>query len=589
MRFAWRDILLGSGLFVLVVLVFWRATESRFINIDDFTYVVQNPHVTHGVNVQDLRWDWGLSFYASNWHPLTWLSLQLDTQLFGVASYAFHRTNVLLHAANAVLVFLVLRIMTRAFWPSALVAAVFALHPLRVESVAWVAERKDVLSVFFGLLTILAYAGYVRHADWSRRRLVSLAWYGLVTLLFTLGLLAKPMLVTLPCVLLLLDYWPLGRMTVAGTDDGQSLVAKRLGLLVLEKVPWLLLSVVDSIMNILAQQSYGSILSLGHLSVPLRLGNAVRGYGMYLLKTIWPIDLAAHYPHPGEHLVWSQVVVAAVVLVGVTALVVWQWRRRPYLLVGWLWFAGVLFPVSGVMQTGLQGYADRFTYFPHIGLLLAAVWLLAEWAQSRRLSVPIQAGAVGVVLVACTVLTFGQIGYWHDSLTLWSHCLDVTGPSAVAENHIGSALYVDAHRPDLALPHLQAAVQLDPDDAMNHYDLALALVALHRPGTLDIAAEHCQIARQLVPRQPRYTKLLAFIEMEQGRECLRDGRSNQAKEHLTQAVKLDPELAKARYHLGLALLSLGDRAGAAQQLREAKERGMPQAEIDGPLKQALMQ
>lgn len=399
--------------------VFGQTLWHGFINYDDNDYVYDNPVVTQGLTFKGIGWAFAGS-HAANWHPLTWLSHMLDCQVYGLHPGGHHFTSVLLHAATVIAFFLVLRQMTSALWRSAFAAALFAIHPLRVESVAWVAERKDVLSGFFFILAIGSYVRFARH-PWS------LARYGLVVLLFGMGLMCKPMLVTLPMVLLLLDYWPLQRVT-----------AQKFPILVIEKLPLLGLSAISCLVTLLAQR--GAIQSTQIYSLPLRFGNAlVTGIG-YLGQWIYPAGLALFYPYPLEGPPAWKVGLAVFVLTGFCA-AAWRWRRsQPWLLVGWVWYLIMLLPVVGIIQVGGQAHADRYTYLPQIGIAVAGTWLMAEWGAKLHLSRTGIGGLMVVVLGALIICARNQTAYWRTSETLWTHTIQCTIDNDVACYNLGDAL-----------------------------------------------------------------------------------------------------------------------------------------------------
>nr|MBA2431551.1 hypothetical protein [Chthoniobacterales bacterium] len=392
------------ALVALVWGVFGQTLWHGFVDYDDNIYVYDNPQITSGVTWQAVKWSF-TEPHARNWHPLTTLSHLAEWQLFGANAGGHHFTNVLLQSAAAVALFLVLRLMTGAFWRSALVAAVFAIHPLRVESVAWISERKDVLSGLLFILTLGAYLRYVRQPSVRR--------YALVLLVFTLGLLSKSMLVTLPFVLLLLDRWPLRRFEAV-----QSWRDRALRTCLLEKLPLLALSAAVSAVTLLVQKHGG--LQAEAMPLGMRVTNAILAYATYIRQLFWPANLAPFYPHTaGEAPVW-QIAAAAVLLLGITALAIICWRTRPYLATGWFWFVGMLVPVIGVVQVGSQAWADRYTYLPHIGLLIAVVWTAAEILSRFRIRRVVVAGSATVVLVALAVTAWAQTSHWRDSEALWT-------------------------------------------------------------------------------------------------------------------------------------------------------------------------
>lgn len=451
--------LVGLGLVLLTAATFapLALPGYEFVNADDKDYVSQNPHVLGGLTRANVRWAC-TTLYAHNWHPLTWLSLQFDAQLFGNSPEAYHRTSLVLHLLNVLLLFLALEKLTQRLWRSALVAALFAIHPLHVESVAWVSERKDVLSGCFGMLTLLAYAYYARRA--------SLARYLAVLVSFGLGLLAKPMLVTLPCVLLVLDFWPLGRLS-----------SGRLRL-VIEKVPLLALSAASSAMTVVAQRRI--VKDAGEFPVPIRVGNALVSYLRYARKTIWPSDLTIFYPHPLDTLSPLAIAAAALLLAAITVLTLRAWRTRAYLLTGWLWYVGVLVPVIGLVQVGNQALADRYTYLPLVGLFIILAWGLADLVSARHGSPGLATGMAVAVIAACAILTHVQLGYWRNSVRLWQHDIEVTAPHAISHFYLADGLEA-ADRPIEALAQYQEALRLAPYYPEAHLRSGRILEAENRP------------------------------------------------------------------------------------------------------------
>jgi tetratricopeptide (TPR) repeat protein len=566
MRLNRRDLLAAVLLSGAALAVFGPAVNYEFVNYDDSVYVTENDHVKGGLTRENVAWAF-TTFDASNWHPLTWLSLQLDATLFGPGPRGFHATNVALHAANAALLFLTLRSLTGAFWRSALVAALFALHPLRAESVAWVAERKDVLSSFFGLLALWAYAGYARAPSAGR--------YLGVALPFALGLLAKPMLVTLPFVLLLLDYWPLGRTPFGRPPEphaeGPAPVA--VPRLLLEKVPLFLLVAASCAATLAAQAHGGAVKPLEAYPFTARVGNALVAYAEYQRLAAWPAGLAPHYPHPGAGLEASRVVTAGLLLAALTGLAAWQARRRPYLLVGWLWYLGTLVPVVGLVQVGNQAYADRYTYLPLVGVALAAVWGAADLlaaARAPRWAVGVAAGAV---VAGYAAACWRQAAYWHDSVALWERAARVA-PSDLAAQQLCLALGKRRGPLEDDRRRLEELVRLRPEYGPAHNQLGATLLRLDRPA--EALAQYREAAR-LEPGSP-------IVHVNLGGLLLRLGRTGEALAEFHEALRLGgglsrPELARVRYNLGLALRKAGRPGEAAQQFRGAvsADPGLAQA------------
>lgn len=565
------------GLLVLTLVALGRVVGNDFIDLDDEVYITENPQVLAGLTVESTTWAWGTSFHAGLWLPLTWHSLQLDAQIFGDQAWGFHLTNLLLHAANVLLVFWVLSELTGKLGNSAIVAALFAVHPLHVESVAWAAERKDVLSTFFWLLTIAAYVHYVRRP--------SIAHYGLVVAGLVLGLLAKPMLVTLPCVLLLLDYWPLRRWPAqradadglddaapAARDPGPPATA---GWLVLEKLPLLILSLAAGVVTVFAQREIGAIVPVEQLPVSVRLGHAVESYGWYLEKTFCPWDLGVMYPHAYTSVSQEQVMLGAALLAGLTALTVWSARSHAAWLVGWLWFLGVLVPVIGLVQAGEQAYADRFVYVPHIGLFLFLVWaadtMTLRWPPASR------GLLAGATLAALAVLTWNQAGRWSDTITIWEHTLAVTEKNHRAHLNIGNAFL---HEGDLdkARRHLETSVRIQSKTPESQYLLGSVLLQL---GPLEEAVEHLERAVSLRPRyaEAHHNLGLAYLHLGQGARALK---------HSTRAVELQPDDAGAHLNLGLAYVFTEKTDLAVNAFCRALERKPDYAEAHHQLGRARM-
>jgi protein O-mannosyl-transferase len=559
------DLLILLGLAVVTFALYAQVIGHHFITLDDPTYIQENPMVNRGVTLAGLAWAF-TTFHAANWHPLTWISHMFDCQLFGMNAGHQLLVNALIHVANTLLVFWFLLRTTHARWPSALVAALFALHPLHVESVAWASERKDTLSTFFGLLSLIAYSRYAEAPAISR--------YIWVAVTLALGLLAKPMLVTWPLVMLLLDYWPLHRFQKSEVRRQRSVLRA----LVVEKIPLFALVAASAVMTLIAQSHGGAVRTLGHEAITLRLSNALVSYAKYLLLTFWPNDLAVYYPFAGIP-AW-QIIGAAFLLIGITAFCVSQRRIRPYLIVGWLWFLGTLVPVIGIVQVGGQIMADRYFYIPSIGLFIALVFGLADIAKSWRVASLLSAGVVAAVLLILAMLTNAQIQRWRDSFTLFEHTLAVTPPNLRIEHNLGVALGV-SDRYDEAAAHFEKALQIDPNfydglvvmgvtrahqdrlpEAMEYFraairsqpDVPKARVqlahALWQEKRDEAALEEMRRASQLAPKDP---DILADLGLALGLA----GRIPEAIEQLHEALRLNPNSAEAHNNLGLALLASG--------------------------------
>ncbi|MCH6568680.1 MAG: tetratricopeptide repeat protein [Acidobacteria bacterium] len=537
----------GLAIFLLitvVVLVYAPVKDYPFINYDDTLYVTEVPQVQQGLGWDSVVWSM-TAMEAANWHPLTWLSHMLDVQLFGLNPAGHHLTNLLLHLANVLLLFGVLQQMTGAVWRSALVAALFALHPLNVESVAWVAERKNVLSTLFWLLTMAAYMGYVRKPHWGR-------YLGMMGI-FVLGLMAKPMLVTLPCVLLLLDYWPLGRL---GKDSKE--FWERLPRLAAEKLPLFIPVAAISVVTIAAQSQAGALSSWEGLPLGIRVANAVLTYGVGLKKMLWPMDLAVFYPHPGNSLAVWPVALAALLLVILSLGVWWQGRRSRYLVVGWLWYLGTLFPVSGLIQVGGQAMADRYAYVPLMGLFIILAWGTAELAQTLRLPkawLPAAGLCVVIVLIGAARL---QLSHWRNSFTLFQHALESTQDNHMAHSNLGIA-FLDNNDLDQAIGHFYKALEIKPTHAGVHTNLS---IALRRKGMLDKALEHSIRSVQTNPD-------LAEAHNNLGISLFQKGRIEEALQEFRIALELKPDYTTCYYNLGVVLENQNRIEEAAESFRQA--------------------
>ena len=528
---------IGGLLAAMVWLVFGQTSNGGFVNFDDATYVFKNPVVKKGCSADGIRWAFTHS-HGGNWHPLTTLTHMLDCQFYGLAAGGHHLTNVLIHTATAILLFFILRSMTGALWPSALVAAIFAIHPLRVESVAWISERKDVLSGLLFMLTLGAYERYAREPGRASR-------YLLVLGLFGLGLMAKPMLVTVPFVLLLLDYWPLQRFKES-TESWLGIPRR----LILEKIPLLAMSALVCGVTMLVQQP--SIQPAGALSPAWRLGNVLNSYLIYLGQLFYPAWLAAYYPHDNPATGWpaAKIILSLALLTVISAMVYRERARRPYLLTGWLWYAGMLIPVIGLVQVGTQAHADRYTYLPHIGLLLMLIWGGAEWSAGhwqRRVMLGVGAMTGLVALILCAR---EQTTCWQDSQKLWSQTLNHTTENAYAENMLG-CLFLDAGQLNLAEYHLRKAIEIEPADGSYSapYFNNLGL-AVFRSGQTDQAVG---LFRQSLTADPEY----APANNNYGIILLQSEKVFEAIKHFQTAVKSDPELADAQNNLGNALIIAG--------------------------------
>ena len=439
---------------VITLALYNPVNRHPFVNYDDDRYVTENPHVRQGLTGGTITWAL-TSTEQANWHPLTWMSHALDVSLFRLNPAGHHLTSVLLHIVNAILLFLLLMWATNRIGPSLFIAALFALHPINVESVAWIAERKNVLCTLFFFLSLWAYGWYAKKPDWKR--------YLVVAALFAAGLASKPMVITLPFVLLLLDYWPLG--PVQGSGDKNKAPWSQL---VIEKLPLFLMSAASAIITMHAQQSGGAVRSASQFSFGVRIGNAISAYAMYLWNMVWPTRLAPVYPHPGDSLPAWRVLIGVGVLATITALV-WKFRNHRYLPVGWLFFLGTLVPVIGLVQVGEAAMADRYAYIPLLGIFVMIAFGVADLAQQKDWGLsPVIPAAV--VLIALSFATYCQIGYWRTNEELWAHTLAVTTNNFVAEDNLGGALILEGKEEE-AHPHFEAAARINPRDPMSHSNL----------------------------------------------------------------------------------------------------------------------
>ncbi len=537
----------------LSVLAFYNSiTQNAFVNFDDDRYILDNPQVRHGLTWQTVEWAF-TTFSQGNWHPLTWISHATDYQLFKRNPIGTHYVNVLLHTTNVILLFLLLQKATGFSWRSAFVAAIFGLHPINVESVAWAAERKNVLSMLFLLLAMYAYDAY------ARRPRVKL--YIAVFVLFAFGLMAKPQIITLPFVLLLWDYWPLGRMRggqpppAPGTMGVTSFAA-----LLIEKIPLLLLSLASAVITMLAQSSGGAVRTVTEIPFAARLQNAVVAYGRYLEKAFWPVNLAPLYPHPGMTLPAWEIGLSSVFLLAVTVVVLWN-RRNSYLVFGWFCFLGTLVPMIGLVQVGEAALADRYAYFPFIGLFIMTTWGVAEISAARRFPKMYAACISAAVVLMLGVLTYRQVGHWRTSETLWTWTLQVTDRNFIAHDNLGGA-YVSVGRFEEAIPHFRSAVAIRPNDAMAHLNIG-AYEQQH--GNEQAAIEQYE----MVPRLTTDNGLRATALANLGSAYRDLGEAVRAKTNYHAALELNPDCFQAVLGLGLLAQKSGNAEEAVRQFSRA--------------------
>jgi protein O-mannosyl-transferase len=504
----WKTVCICVALAALTWAIFGQTLRYDFVNYDDPSYVYQNTRIASGINVANIAWAF-THVHSENWHPLTTITHMLDCQLHGLKAGWHHFTNLLLHTIAVVLLFIALQQMTGALWRSAFVSVVFAVHPLHVESVAWIAERKDVLSAVFFMLTLLAYLHYTRAPSIGR--------YLIVAFVIALGLMSKPMLVTLPFVLLLLDFWPLGRFEARKSRTGRQLLR-----LILEKIPLIVLAAVSSTITFLAQR--GAIGWTEQLPISERVTNTLVAYVIYIRQMFWPAALAVFYPHPENRLPVWEVNLALIILVGITLAALLFRKRAPYFVTGWLWYLGMLVPVIGLVQVGWQGHADRYTYLPQIGLYIAVTWAVSDWSRSWRFQRIILGTATALIVGALSWCAWLQTSYWRDSETLFTRALAVTRNNDVALNNLG-IIFLDKGQLDEAISKLQAAINLRPENAPAHDNLAKAL--------------------------------------------LKKGQVTEAMVQYRKFLELEPANVEARNTLGTALIQQGHVREAIDQWQEA--------------------
>ena len=536
----WHSVGVCLCLAALTWIVFCQTLWHDFINYDDPRYVYENTEITSGLSFGGIAWAF-THIHSTNWHPLTTISHMLDCQLYGLRAGWHHFTNVLLHTVVVILLFLALAKMTGAFWRSGFVAAVFAIHPLRVESVAWIAERKDVLSGVFFMLTLLAYLHYTR--------LPSLRRYLVVVFMLACGLMSKPMLVTLPFVLLLLDYWPLDR------------IRGQFWMRLLEKLPLVALSAISSIATLVAQK--GAVGWTEDLPIFERINNAVVSYILYIWQMFWPARLAVFYPHPENALPPWEIIASLLLLICITAVAIALRKQRPYLMTGWLWYLGMLVPVIGLVQVGWQGRADRYTYLPQIGLYIAVTWAVADLTASWRRQRTILSVAALVVVGGLSSCAFVQTSYWRDSETLFKRALAITRNNDVAENNLG-IVFLGQGKLDDAISLLQAAVALRPENSPAHENLAKALI---QKGEVADALVHYQKLLELQPDNIEVHNIVGTVLVQQHR--IRDG-----VEEWQKVLAIQPDNGNAMSNLAWVFAtspddSLRDGAKAVQLAQEA--------------------
>lgn len=572
LRIGRREFLIGAGLTLATLAVYGRVISHHFINLDDDVYIYENPKVTAGLTAKGLVWAF-TTFHAANWHPLTWLSHMLDTQLFGLNPGPHLAANVLFHILNTLLLFALLKYMTQSVGRSAIVAALFALHPMHVESVAWAAERKDVLSTFFGLLSLLAYVRYATAAPSWKRFLPVSATLGL-------ALMAKPMFVTWPFVMLLLDYWPLNRLNWH-PGDGFNRLVRGLAPLAREKIPLFGLVAASTVITYAAQSRGGAVRQFADAPIALRISNAVVSYARYILSLLWPSGLGVYYPFSPEGIAPWQIAAALALVVCITIVAIRTMEGHRYLMTGWAWYLGTLIPVLGLVQVGGQAMADRYSYIPSVGLFVMIVWGVADLFARRRVRNPATGLATAIWLVTIGSVAWIQVGFWRDSITLFRHTLLVApnnlvihynlahalgrqGNANEAIDHFGEALRIkpdffdalinigitlsDQRRFAEATSYLSRAIEIEPESSKGHLQLAIALA---QNGSHDEAMAHFSEALDLAPGDPDVRTNLGLM-------LARQGKLPEAAEQLNEALRLNSSSPEAHNNLGIVLLMQGE-------------------------------
>jgi len=536
---------------VLLVLatfaIYSQIQDHEFINFDDDLYITNNLNVQAGLTSESVEWAF-TTFTLGNWFPVTWFSHMLDYQLYGLHAKGHHLTSLFFHITNSLLLFLILFRMTGAIWQSAFVAAIFAFHPLNVESVSWAAERKNVLSALFWLLTMWAYIHYAAKP--------TIKSYGLVFLFFTLGLMSKPMLVTLPFVLLLLDYWPLRRLKFGQERESNEVLEKNIAKksevlqLVLEKIPLFLLTTGLSIITFIAQKSLGAMNYAESLTFSTSVTNAMVSYLEYLGKIIWPRGLSILYPHPGNTLAVWKGILCGIALVGITIISIRLIRKAPYFAVGWFWYLGTLVPVIGIVQVGGQAMADRYTYIPLIGIFIIVAWGVPELISKWHYKEKVLSISVGIIIFTLLITTWRQVSHWKNSITIFKHAIRVTDKKhptfAIAYNNLGVVLFAKQKNEE-AISHYKMALELNPDSAVAHNNLGIALFTKQKN---EEAISHYKMAIKINPDHAE-----AYYNL--GNVLFAKQKNEEAISHYKMAIKINPDYALAHNNLGNALLNKG--------------------------------
>ena len=540
------EILIYFFLVTITASVYWQVQHHDFVIFDDNEYITENPRIHDGLNTDSIIWAF-TSFHSNNWHPLTWISHMLDVKYFGMNAGRHHLMNLFFHVANTLLIFLIFRKMTGSLWESAFVAALFAIHPMHVESVAWASERKDVLSTFFWMLTILSYIWYIQNITIKR--------YLPVFLFCLCGLLSKPMVVTLPFVLLLLDYWPLNRIQFnIAENNSQKIIFKNL---IFEKIPLIALATVSSLITFFAQKAGGVVKSFDAFSITSRVSNAIISYVKYIFKMFYPIDLAFLYPHPGTYPIW-EITGASLLLIIATILALKYTKKYPYVIVGWLWYIGTMVPVIGLVQVGRQSMADRYTYVPFIGLFIILSWGASDLFKKlkyRQIGIAVTAMSS---LLFLSIITWNQIEKWKTSAAMLQHAIKVTSDNYIAHDLLGVDLYRKGQI-DESIKEFKKAIQIKPEYKFSHFNMG---VALFKKGKIETAIKEFEKA---IIIQPAYFD--AHINL--GIALFQKGQINKAIDHYLQASKIKPDHMITHLNLGIILAQQGRTDEAIKHLLHA--------------------
>ena len=529
-------ILLPFFLLLITTLIYWRIRDHQFFIIDDAAYISENQNVSNGFSCENVKWAFS-SFYACNWHPVTWLSHMLDTELFGTDPKFHHLGNLLFHLFNILLVFFIFHKMTDAFWQSLFVAALFALHPLQVESIAWTAERKNTLSTFFWMLSICSYIRFSEKKTTGR--------YLILIFMFSLGVMSKAMVVTLPFVLLLLDIWPLNRFQNETPVDYGKIPPKKYNnafYLIFEKIPLFIISGLSCYITIMAQQKWNALRTLDSIPLDIRIANAIISYKDYIIKMFWPLNLGFLYPHPGSDISFLEALLSGITIMFITTLIIGFSSRHRFLLVGWLWYLGTLIPVIGLVQVGSQQMADRYTYIPLIGLFIILSWGIPTFVPLLRHREKYFSILAISILLILSMFTYKQVGYWRDSKSVFTHTLNVTSNNYLAHYNLGilSSAKADVEG---ALYHFRTALEIKPDFADAHYNLGNALM---RKGMVEEAIFHYSMAIRINPNDEMAHNNLGIA-------FARDNDLEQAIQHFSKALLLNPSFKEAEKNLAIAL------------------------------------